>query len=211
MMYLSQLWLNYRAQKVADDLDDPYQMHRTILRGFPEALPKDERVLFRLEIENRPPKVMLLVQSHTLPDWQKLTDDGYLLRPAEIKAFTPTFTAGQVFAFRLFANPTKRLRGEGDKIGPRVGLFREEDQLAWLSRKADANGFKVLAVQATHLPQPDGWKEDEKGKHRIRQLGVCFEGRLQVTDPEAFLQAFSFGIGSGKGFGFGLLSLARAV
>ena len=211
MMYLSQLWLNHRAQKVVSDLNDPYQMHRTVMRGFPDEMPESERVLFRLEIENRPPRVMLLVQSHTPPDWNGLAGEGYLLRPAAVKTFSPAFETGQVFDFRLFANPTKRLHGDGEKTGPSVGLFREEDQLAWLARKADENGFQVLAVQTTHLAQPDGWKEDEKGKHRIRQQAVCFDGRLRVADPEVFSRAFSLGIGSGKGFGFGLLSLARAI
>ena len=211
MMYLSQLWLNDRAQRVIHDLNDPYQMHRTVMSGFPPKLPAGERVLFRLEIENRPPKAMLLVQSHTPPDWNRLAGEGYLLRPAAVKTFAPVFSAGEVFNFRLFANPTKRLHGDGEKDGPRVGLFREEDQLTWLERKAGENGFKTLAVQTTHIIQPDAWKEDKQGKHRIRQQAVCFDGQLQVTNPDAFSQAFAMGIGSGKGMGFGLLSLARAI
>jgi CRISPR system Cascade subunit CasE len=40
---------------------------------------------------------------------------------------------------------------------------------------------------------------------------VVFEGRLRVTDAEAFRRALAAGIGSGKAFGFGLLSVAPAA
>jgi len=37
---------------------------------------------------------------------------------------------------------------------------------------------------------------------------VRFDGTLEVTEPEIFLETVRQGIGSGKGLGFGLLSLA---
>jgi CRISPR system Cascade subunit CasE len=40
-------------------------------------------------------------------------------------------------------------------------------------------------------------------------LGVLFEGTLEITDPQQFLnRSIAAGIGSGKAFGFGLLSVA---
>lgn len=205
-MYLSQLVIDPRAP----GLEDPYNTHRTLLSAFPEQLPAGERVLFRLEQQARPPRLVILVQSHTLPDWNGLYADGRLLRLAEIKQFDLRPAAGEVFQFRLAANPTKRLKGDGQKDGPRVGLAREEDQLEWLRRKGALHGFAVLAAQTVKLSQPDGWKQDGGGRHRIRLEAVRFDGRLQVIDPDSFAKAVTEGIGSGKGFGFGLLSLARA-
>jgi len=208
-MYLSQLFLDPRSRNVIKDLNDPYQLHRTVMSGYPQVLPAGERVLFRLEISNHPPRIELLVESHTLPDWEHLAATGYILAPAAIKTFLPEFQANQVFNFRLVANPTKRLHGNEEEVGPRVGLFREEDQFAWLARKGGEHGFQVLEARAAHFYQPDGWKEEKGKTHRIRQFAVRFDGRLRVTEPEAFASAVAGGIGSGKSLGFGLLSLAR--
>jgi len=210
-MYLSQLLLNPYSTNVMIDLNDPYQMHRTVMSGFSAQIPETERVLFRLEIQNRHPQLSLLVQSHLLPDWSRLPGKDYLLVPAQVKAFTPAFSIEQVFSFRLTANPTKRLRGDGKQVGHRVGLLREEEQLAWLERKGTENGFRVLAVRTTHLDQPDGWKPEGKKKHRLQYQSVRFDGHLQVTDAKTFTDALVKGIGSGKGMGFGLLSLARVA
>ncbi len=208
-MYLSQLILNPGNRLVLADLSNPYQMHRTVMSGFPQNLPQDERVLFRVELQRQAPVARVLVQSHTSPRWDHLLEKGYLQLAAEVKeiAFSPA--EGQVFRFRLLANPTKRLRADGKEDGPRVGLFREHDQQAWLQRKGELHGFKVLEVTISETVQPDGWKVTGSGqKHRLRQVGARFDGRLQVTDAQAFLRAWLDGIGSGKGLGFGLLSLA---
>lgn len=207
-MYLSQLVLDPQARRVLDDLADPYQLHRTVMSGFPAQLPAGERVLFRLEMQRSEPCLHILVQSHTPPNWEALAKLGCLLRQPAIKAFELQISAGGVFRFRLAANPTRRLRCEDKEHGMRIGLEREEDQFAWLDRKGEQHGFRVLAVQAVKLVQPDGRKFKDGKNHRIRQLGVCFDGRLQVTGPAAFIQALEQGIGSAKGFGFGLLSLA---
>lgn len=208
-MYLSQLLLNSRSMLVINDLNDPYQMHRTVMSGFAEELPEDERVLFRLEIRDYFPQLNLLVQSHTSPDWSHLADKGYLHKPASIKAFDPVFSAGQAYSFRLQANPTKRLPGKGDKDGPRVGLLREEEQMAWLERKGEQHGFRLLVARSAHLDQPDGWKQDGAKKHCLQYQAVRFDGQLVVTDANLFTTALYKGIGSGKSMGFGLLSLAR--
>lgn len=207
-MYLSQLILDPRARVVLENLADPYQLHRTVMSGFSQELPTNERVLYRLDMQRSEPQLSILVQSHTLPNWDILSQRGYLLRPAVIKTLTFQPTAGQVFWFRLAANPTKRLRAEGKNDGARIGLVREEDQLTWLNRKGEQHGFQVLATQTTKIVQADGWKFEKGQNHRIRQHAVRFDGRLQVTDVETFTRALENGIGSGKGFGFGLLSLA---
>ena len=207
-MYISQLILDPRARVVLEDLADPYQLHRTVMSGFSRELPVSERVLYRLDMQRSEPQLSILVQSHTLPNWDVLSQRGYLLRPAAVKAFELQPTAGQVFWFRLVANPTKRLREEGKNDGARVGLVREEDQLTWLNRKGEQHGFQVLATQTAKIVQADGWKFEKGQNHRIRQHTVRFDGRLQVTEAEAFTRALENGIGSGKGLGFGLLSLA---
>lgn len=209
-MYLSQLILDPRSRSVMNDLADPYQLHRTLMVGFPPNLPKDERVLYRVEQQHKIPYLSILVQSGILPDWHYLIERGYLLLPASVKTFDLHPDTGQIFRFRLLANPTKRLKSNRDGNGPRVGLLRSEEQLAWLERKASQNGFHVLDVQSLKIIQPEAIKHEKSKVHHINCEAVRFDGLLQVVNPELFSVGLVSGIGSGKGFGFGLLSLAPA-
>lgn len=221
-MYLSQLILNPRSRQVRSEVSQPYEMHRTLLHAFPA---KDQggpgRVLFRLEPPTAPDQagLTLLVQSDQAPDWAYLADlSGYLLpgpqpNPA-CKAFDPIFTPGQRLAFRLRANPTKRLMWDDPehrlKKGQRLGLYTEEAQRDWLARKAEQGGFAILGVQAQPEDTVGGVIHRQDGKnHDLNLLAVRFDGLLQVVEPTKFLDAVRQGIGSGKGLGFGLLSLAR--
>jgi CRISPR system Cascade subunit CasE len=182
------------------------------MSGFPTPLPAGERVLYRLDYQFNPVKLIVLVQSQSPSNWVGLERIGYLVQPAASKSFFPTFMIGQLLQFRLVANPTKRLGKLSEQNGQRVGLMREKDQKEWLKNKGLANGFQIVAVTASKHNHPDGRKYDPKLKKwiQIRQLGVRFDGILTVTDKERFLSALSNGIGSGKAMGFGLLSLARA-
>jgi CRISPR system Cascade subunit CasE len=61
-----------------------------------------------------------------------------------------------------------------------------------------------------------GWVHDrkkEKGTnivHDLTHFAVCFEGVIEVTEPDLMCRTVSAGIGPAKAFGFGLLSLAKA-
>ena len=220
-MYLSQLILNPRSRRVQRELADPYQMHRSIMRAFPDGLRKgDERVLFRVDEHPGLGVPALLVQSVNRPDWSWLAQDpgaaGYLLEeprdnPA-VKSFDPAMRAGQVLTFRLRANPTKRLSaGTGNK-GKRVGIYREEEQLDWLARKGEQHGFRVLQARLCRdakIKREKAIRRQEQA-HKLELISAQFDGLLQVTDPAVLIQALESGIGTAKGFGFGLLSLGPA-
>jgi len=215
-MYLSRLILNPRSRRVQREVAAPYQMHRSLMRAFPDDLqPGDERVLFRVEQPAHGRALTLLVQSWTLPDWSWLAEPGargYLLPVDEpnpaVKSFDINLAPGQVLAFRLRANPTARRRLP-DGTRKRVGLCREEEQMAWLKRKAGQGGFRLLSVRPTNEPDADGRVRRDGHAHKLKLFAVRFGGSLQVVDPDRLRQTVERGIGSGKGFGFGLLSLAR--
>ncbi|MBI3946599.1 MAG: type I-E CRISPR-associated protein Cas6/Cse3/CasE [Armatimonadetes bacterium] len=204
MIYLSRLLLNPRSRQVQAELRDPYQMHRTLSKAFGDA--DDEfaraRCLFRVDNARPFAALSLLSQSLLEPDWERLTvADRYLLAPPEVKAFRLSLRGGECLAFRIHANPTVK------RDGKRYGLYREQEQEAWLRRKAEENGFEVLRV----LIHPATIVRSRATEGRDAQLiGVTFEGALRVTDPDALHAAAANGIGSAKAFGFGLLSLARA-
>lgn len=208
-MYLSRLILNSRSRAVQRDLASPYDLHRTVMSGFPKNLNKhEERVLYRLDQMDGGNQLVLLVQSYLEPDWTRL-DSMYLAQSSEdnpgVKQLELQPIAGQRFAFRLRANPTRRLGSRaGDDKGKRVGLYAVDEQIQWLNRKAKGSGFIVESVLPTQQHRADDRKRD------LKFLSVRFDGILQVTDAALFALALTNGIGSGKAFGFGLLSVARA-
>src|SRR5690606_4567777 len=113
------------------------------------------------------------------------------------------------------ANATKRERLQHK----RVDLFREQDQLAWLERKALAHGFRTLRSRASSgVPNAralsgarvTGCRPDVSNPERRTMTfgSVLFEGVLRVTDKALFRQALERGIGPGKAYGFGLLTIA---
>jgi len=215
-MYLSRLILNPRTRRVQKEVAQPYQMHRSLMKAFPDNLrPGDERVLFRLETHPRTGALTLLVQSLTLPDWSWLAEPdarGYLLPVSEpnpaVKSFDLNLAPDQVLAFRLRANPTVKRRFD-EETHKRVGLYREEEQIEWLKRKGEQGGFRVLSARTSGNDIIRGRIRRNDQTHKVNLLAVQFDGLLQVTDPDRLRETVRQGVGSGKGLGFGLLSLAR--
>jgi len=214
-MYLSRLILNPRNRRVQKEVAAPYQMHRSLMRAFPDNLKEgDERVLFRLETA-RTGALTLLVQSLTLPDWSWLAEPdarGYLLPVDEpnpaVKSFDLNLAISQVLAFRLRANPTVKRRFD-EETHKRVGLYREDEQIEWLRRKGEQGGFRVLSARTSGNDIIRGRIRRNDQTHKVNLLAVQFDGLLQVTDPDRLRETVRQGVGSGKGLGFGLLSLAR--
>jgi CRISPR system Cascade subunit CasE len=214
-MHLSKLTLNTASGRALRTLADPYEAHRTIWRGFPDASEGGpRRVLFRVEEEKRPPFLTVLVQSDLAPEWGALLEERVLLR-AESKELrcdqlAVALQVGRKLRFRLRANPTvrKQFEAPSDRDGKRIGVYGEQAQRTWLDRKAAEKGFRVLSCVVSDR----GFQTSRKSPNGpvMRHLCVNFDGILEVTDPKLFLDALQAGIGSAKGFGFGLLSVARA-
>lgn len=195
-MFLSIIELNPRCRQVQSELRDLYEMHRTISKAFDDEGYDKARCLFRIDGSDRP---KVLIQSLVRPCWDRLTTPtDYTDSEPKIVEFEPVIQCGQLLHFKLRVNPTVK------RDGKREGLYREEEQYAWLKRKGEQGGFGVLDVVA----RSEG--EQKANRDKIVSLAVVFEGTLRVTDAEVFIETLKSGIGSAKGFGFGLLSLARA-
>jgi CRISPR system Cascade subunit CasE len=230
-MYLSRLIFNPRSRQVRNELADPYEMHRTVCKAFPGGLFKAERneenmtnILFRVDLHPRTHIPSLLVQSRQKPDWSFLSTDrkDYLLgendlpldveNPA-VKEMNVQLHNGQVLAFRLRANPTFKkttVTEDGEKHKSRLGIFKEDEQRNWLTRKLEAAGAGLVSVNIVDEQFTHGklFAEKQKDK-RLNFLSVQFDGVLQVKDSARFLDSLFTGFGSAKGLGFGLLSVAR--
>ncbi len=230
-MYLSRIILNPRSAQARSELAHPYEMHRTLLKAFSDGafnVARDDEnatgVLFRTEERQNDNVILVLVQSQIAPKWDyllSLKDSRgypYLLpnsfggdgipNPSTTEFdLSQKIRSGQVLSFRLRANPTKRRKDNGK----RVGLYSSEEQIAWLKRKAEEGGFRVFRHQITLDERiRDVIHREREQQDELKLLAVQFDGILQVKDPAALNTALQAGIGSGKGLGFGLLSLAPA-
>lgn len=207
-MHLSQLKLNTYRRATRELRLNPYLVHQAVLRAFPDSCDGGPgRVLYRMDTD-RNGNAKLLIQSQKMPDWAKagLLAECLEERPAPPIDYPPFLKPGQSLYFRLRANPTVKKQAPGRDNGYRVGLWHEEDQMAWLKRKAEAGGFAVLRCRV--LPEGTILLDKSSEANKVRHFAVIFEGILRVTQMDLFLQAIENGIGSAKGFGFGLLSIA---
>jgi len=245
-LYLSRLILNPHSRQVMSEIASPYEMHRTLMRAFPRATDetrvkaRDEfGILFRAEDDDLLSVVKLYVQSQIAPDWSVLDGlDGYLCHRTEMpeyeyKDIMPAcqmIQNGQVFSFRLRANPTKRIAKSDDPMkGKRAELTHESDQIDWLIRKGKERekgklgGFEILRKQmedrngeTREIPlvnvcaegKQRGGKMQDGAAHKITHLAVLYDGLLRITHSDAFRETLACGIGPAKAFGFGLLSVA---
>jgi CRISPR system Cascade subunit CasE len=246
-LYLSRLILDTRARQVRSELAHPYEMHRTLMHAFPNVPAEDAMkarekfsVLFRADADDRRNAVTVYVQSSVEPDWSFLRArrDYLFADPDHSKDIAEAYQGlhvGRVLRFHLRANPTRRIANaieSGDELqGKRVGLLREEEQVAWLIRKGrerekgKPGGFEVLLKEVrapngeiTPIPHVNaacegkqtGLKTGDGQPQEITHLAVRFDGLLRITDADAFRATLAHGIGPAKAFGFGLLSVAPA-
>lgn len=220
-MYLSVLKLNPLSPNVRRDMSDVTEMHRTVMRAFPETEPgKNARqeygVLYRLDVFRSTGEIWLYVQSRVEPNWERLPryyvieGDPEAIRMKSLTSAYAQIHNGQALRFRLRANPTVKVdtktREDGvRRNGRRVPVRGEENQVKWLERKGKESGFELRQVAI----QRSGSAELYRGREKNRVFqGVLYEGILVVTDADLFREALQKGIGPAKAFGFGLLSVA---
>jgi CRISPR system Cascade subunit CasE len=228
-MYLARAFLNPVSRAVRADLADVMSLHRTLMRAFPDdsgpSARKQHGILYRVDEDARRGRLVLLVQSATRPDFAPLPA-GYILDLGDdfdLAAGVPDNPAVRAvdeererigvddrFAFRLRANTTKKILTksgpEGERRnGKRVPVRGDDGRLAWLARHAQKGGFAPEDVKVIEVPARSGG-----AGRNLTFAGALFEGRLRVTNADAFRTALADGIGPAKAFGFGLLSIQRA-
>lgn len=151
------------------------------------------------------------------------------------KSYAPKIEAGDVFQFRLRANPTvakpsgrKNKKGKNvsarhdvimhrkkmeksdgrpfDELTP-MGILIQEEGLKWLLSRGSKNGFEVIPSQTVvqAYQQHDFGKTGRSGGMSLRLSTLEFEGVLNVIDAALFSKSLIAGIGPAKGFGCGLL------
>lgn len=187
---------------------NPYEMHRTLWRLFPEDEAATRDFLFRVGDADRVHAAILL-QSEIKPEHPNANT-----RIQACKDYQLTLNKGQRLRFLLIANPVKtindeagRKTAEGETKKCRVPLIREDDQRLWLERKLkDVALIDTLDIDPMTPLRFYKTKEERAGKIQP----VSYKGVLNVRDAEGVVMLIRKGIGPAKAFGCGLLSLARA-
>lgn len=209
-LYLTHLTFNPRSREARRDAASAYELHCTLrTRLFADQPDASGRALFRVERDADTGLSTALIQSPHAPNLAALPS-GYWLVPPEVRSDyaekLQAITAGQYLRFRLLANPTvKRKNDEGKPA--RYGLYKEDEQRAWLAGKLAGGGAKLIEFSVNKLAMQSLRKHDGNEKTQTH-FAVRFDGILQVVDADKLRAMIVSGIGSAKGYGFGLLSLA---
>ncbi len=222
-LYLSHLRLSRRpsAQALAPLLApaDPAArksaQHNLLWSVFTDGPARTRDFLWREERENS----FLTLSSR--PPVQ--TD---LFEPHQVKEFAPTLSPGDRLDFQLRCNATRQKRGDkpqrvdvvmdalsalppAERATQRMRLASQEGR-AWLARLGKKSGFLVQEAEAADystevLPRHRG---PRKGQPQFGILDLT--GRIEITDPAAFLAQVAAGFGRAKAFGCGLMLIRRA-
>lgn len=237
-MFLSRVYVNPGPEATAADdrlLRSPYLLHQAVFAAFDPETRGPRDVLYRREPELRDGCVAVLVQSETEPDWSRgFAAELARVRVPEVMPLRLSLRMGQRLAFRLRANPTRKIvaldsAGQPKKNGKRVSLLTRgphwEPALARLcqqgidrpstSQVADMLLGDWLIERLRGAAEPEDFQVVDEGlvedsRHQLAFKSVRFDGVLRVTEGDELMKRIRAGIGTAKGFGFGLLSLAPA-
>lgn len=189
MMYLTQLMIDVgsnpdRPRPGRLWLRNPYHIHQRLSMAFPNASQcetdppflkpfdpagftpvngKGPRFLFRVDnsLDDDGPRVMILVQSMRLPDWNYAFHNAsmFLAAPPQIREYAPTFSVGDSFRFRIRVNPVKKSKSDRSNDGE-VELRKKRPQIDAQGRQKDQGKRVALAWKSEEGQQPDGVIQD---------------------------------------------------
>ncbi len=216
-MFLTRMAINPARRQSRFLLGSPQALHAAVLAAFPPGTPTETdsgRVLWRVD-EGQDHAIWLYVVSPENPDLTHLVEQaGWPTQSAwetrDYNPFLERIAAGQRWAFRLTANPTRTVTDEAG-ISRRLGHVTAEQQQNWLLERAETNGFRV-AETGKEIPDVviSGRvkKTFRRGEKTVTLTTARFDGQLEVTDADALRRLLTNGLGRAKGYGCGLATLA---
>ena len=216
--YLSRVELNARKRGARQLLMSPQAMHAAVESSLPPSARRvGERFLWR--VDRYGARNDLYVVSPGAPDfthvveqagWVVEGDVGWLSRPYD--RLLDRLEAGQLWAFRLAANPTHMGRAPDGSM-KRFGHVTAQQQLDWLLVRAERHGFSIpvetdgipaLEIIARHTLRFARGRSERK----VTINQAVYEGVLRAEDPESLRFGLTQGIGRAKAYGCGLMTLA---
>lgn len=203
-VHLARLVLDPRPKQVRDHLTKPHEMHRTLMKCFPQHSGPNARskfgVLWRTEPDARDP--VILMQSHIRPELTNLP--GELIRDSAVKDMAlDSLRAGLVVHYRVMLNPIRKNRAGGNTQSVVPSAARAE----WASAKLSKAGLVLIDdVIVTGMPAS---KIHRQGRS-FRHYSVRVDGIAKVNDIDDLSLAIRQGLGSAKAWGCGLLTIRPA-
>ncbi|GAB95251.1 CRISPR system Cascade subunit CasE [Kineosphaera limosa] len=217
-MFLTRFALNRARRGARHLLASQQRMHAGVLAGFPPGADPG-RVLWR--IDESPQQTELFIASAARPDLTHLVEQagwptGATWDTADYSPFLERLAVGQLWGFRLTANPVRSVsRGAGIRGAVKAHVTPAQQEEWFLTRAAQL-GFELPAgtmgvpdVVVKNRRTARFLRGDDRGRE-VTVVMATFEGHLAVTDPELLRTALVGGVGRAKAYGCGLLTLARA-
>ncbi len=235
-MYLTRFPINTARTGARRLLGSPHFMHGAVNMAFPDLPPRDgegPRVLWRVD-HHTSGRADLFMVSPTRPDlthfvehagWPTSDQPGWTT--FAYGEFLDGLTTGETWAFRLTANPVHHIRKPGETREvrtKRTAHLTPRHQVRWLLDRQQRAGFEVTRKPAdqrltehgdeheviahTKSALRFGKRGDNTPRHDVRFVSVTFDGRLRITDIDAFRHTLTRGLGKAKAYGCGLMTLA---
>ena len=157
-MFLTKIDLDPARRLARKYLGSPQVMHAVVLR----ATGGDDgdgpgRVLWRAD--RGPAVTTLYLLSPSEPDCKQLVAEagaaGTRSLTLDYSPFLATLDAGQVWAFRLTANPSYAAPRGPEVRGKRYGHVTVEQQRQWLIERTPRYGFELVPVPGTKAAEAD--------------------------------------------------------
>ena len=207
-MFLTRVEIDTKKRAAMKLLSSLQVMHAVVEACFDD----DSRKLWRLDrFQNA---LFILILSERKPNLTRMKEEyGYPNQSNEqdtkdYQKVLDMFQGGQIWRFRLRANPVHSVMGDKDSGTARGRVFPHvtaEHQKKWLEERSERLGFSLKEFEIVQ-------REEKKFKKRNQMVSLTtatFEGILKIENAEVFRSTVVSGIGRAKAYGCGLLTIAR--
>lgn len=225
-MFLTKIDLDPGRRLARKYLGSPQAMHAVVMKATTPlgstSIETRGRVLWR--VDRGAFGTALYIVSPTEPAMAQLITEaapaGADALTRDYEPFLSRLAIGQVWAFRLAANPSHAAPQGPGLRGKVYGHVTVEQQRQWLLNRADVHGFAPLStsgddgdnsVVVVHRERPEFGRNDPHSNRRARVTinRTVYEGLLRVTNADKLRTVLVSGIGRSKAYGCGLMTLAR--
>jgi CRISPR system Cascade subunit CasE len=221
-MYLTKFFLDPQTKQGSRAIRNPQFLHANIAKFTSCTIPIGDadkingRTLWRLDGTYSAVPIVWIVSptEPTLDDLVKEMGkkvDGIVYKTRSYQPFLDGLKAGQIYSFRLAANPVHSGRSVYEpNQTKRYGHVTASQQQLWLQQYCQRHGFplrlrdgepKVAIIGRGRRSFP------RQGKN-VAITVAEYIGELEVCDPASLRNALTNGIGHAKAYGCGLMTLA---